>query len=145
MHHGAFCLAGCWALMALLLGFGLMNLAAMAFVAFIVFAERTWPWGPTAGRVVGIAALALAVAVIAYPGLAPALHGHTHSAPMMMTTLLRRAGPAILALAVASVVAHQAGQIIHAVEAPVRDSPGRAASIGDADGDRRQRIERRRR
>ena len=85
MHHGGFCLACCWALMALLLGFGLMNLAAMAFVAFVVFAERTWPWGPAAGRVVGIAALALAVGVIAYPGLAPALHGPTHSAPMVMT------------------------------------------------------------
>jgi predicted metal-binding membrane protein len=85
MHHGGFCLACCWALMALLLGFGLMNLAAMAFVAFIVFAERSWPWGPTAGRVVGVAALALAVAVIAFPGLAPALHGHTHSMPMTTT------------------------------------------------------------
>lgn len=85
MHHGGFCLACCWALMALLLGFGLMNLAAMAFVAFIVFAERSWPWGPMAGRVVGVVALALAVAVIVNPGLAPALNGHTHSMPMTMT------------------------------------------------------------
>jgi predicted metal-binding membrane protein len=85
MHHGVFCFACCWALMALLLGFGLMNLAAMAFVAFIVFAERTWRWGPTAGRVVGVAALALAVAVIAYPGLAPALHAHPNEPPMTMT------------------------------------------------------------
>jgi predicted metal-binding membrane protein len=82
MHHGGFCLACCWALMALLLGFGLMNLAAMAFVAFIVFAERSWPGAPPAGRVVGVVALALAVAVIVNPGLAPALHGHTHSMPM---------------------------------------------------------------
>jgi predicted metal-binding membrane protein len=84
MHHGGFCLACCWALMVLLLGFGLMNLVAMAFIAFVVLAERTWRWGPAAGRVVGVAALGLAIAVVAVPGLAPALHGHAHAPSMMM-------------------------------------------------------------
>ena len=83
MHHGAFCLACCWALMLLLLAFGLMNLAAMAVLAFVVFGERTWPWGPRLGRLAGIAALVLAVAVMFRPGLAPGLH---QSPPTTMTT-----------------------------------------------------------
>jgi hypothetical protein len=62
-----------------------MNLAAMAFVAFVVFTERTWSWGPMAGRLVGVGALAFAVAVIAFPWLAPALHAHTDAPTMMMT------------------------------------------------------------
>jgi predicted metal-binding membrane protein len=83
LHHGAFCLACCWALMVLLLVFGLMNLLAMVVVAAVVFAERTVSWGPRLGRLVGWAALALAVAVVFRPELAPALHHHDHATMQM--------------------------------------------------------------
>ena len=83
MHHGAFCLACCWALMVLLLAFGIMNLAAMAVLAFVVYGERTWTWGPRLGRLVGVAALVLAVAVIFRPGLAPGLHQSPHTTMTM--------------------------------------------------------------
>ena len=78
MHHGAFCLGCCWALMALLLAFGLMNLVAMAFLTSVVFLERAVSWGPRLGRVIGVAALALALGVIFQPGLAPGLHHESH-------------------------------------------------------------------
>ena len=87
INHGAFCLACCWALMAVLVPAGLMNLAAMVALAAVVLAEKTWRRGPGLSRVVGVAALILAVAVAFHPSLAPGLHpapalpgGMTHGA-----------------------------------------------------------------
>jgi predicted metal-binding membrane protein len=75
LYHGWFCLACCWALMALLVAFGLMNVVAMVVLAATVLAEKTWTWGPQLSRVAGVAALALAVAVIFEPNIATGLHG----------------------------------------------------------------------
>ena len=73
LYHGAFCLACCWALMALLVAFGLMNVIAMVVLAGAVLVEKTWIWGLRFSRVLGVAALVLAVAVVFEPGLAPGL------------------------------------------------------------------------
>jgi predicted metal-binding membrane protein len=75
VHHGAYCLGCCWSLMALFVVVGVMNLAAMVVLAVVVLAEKLWVHGEVLARVVGIAALALAVAVIWVPALAPGLHG----------------------------------------------------------------------
>jgi predicted metal-binding membrane protein len=74
MSHGAFCLACCWALMAVLVAVGLMNLVAMVVLAAVVLAEKTWAWGPRLTRTVGVLALVLAVAVAFHPSLAAGLH-----------------------------------------------------------------------
>jgi predicted metal-binding membrane protein len=79
-HHGAYCLGCCWALMVILIAVGVMNLAAMVGLAAVVLIEKTWRWGPAVGRLAGVAALALAVAMIWFPWLAPGLH----AAPIMM-------------------------------------------------------------
>jgi predicted metal-binding membrane protein len=75
VHHGAYCLGCCWSLMALFVVLGVMNLAAMVALAAVVLAEKLWVHGELLARVVGVAALALAVAVIWVPALAPGLHG----------------------------------------------------------------------
>ena len=80
-HHGAYCLGCCWALMVILIAVGVMNVAAMVGLAALVLIEKTWSWGPAAGRLAGTAALALAVATIWLPWLAPGLH----AAPAMMS------------------------------------------------------------
>ena len=67
--------------MVILIAVGLMNVAAMVGLALVVLIEKTWRWGPAAGRVAGAAALALAVAIIWLPWLAPGLHA---ASPMMM-------------------------------------------------------------
>jgi predicted metal-binding membrane protein len=74
MSHGAFCLACCWALMAVLIAVGLMNLVAMVLLAVVVLVEKTWARGPRLTRIVGIIALVLAVAVAFHPSLAAGLH-----------------------------------------------------------------------
>ncbi len=80
-HHGGYCLGCCWALMVILIAVGVMNVAAMVGLAALVLIEKTWSWGPAAGRLAGTAALALAVATIWLPWLAPGLH----AAPPMMS------------------------------------------------------------
>jgi predicted metal-binding membrane protein len=80
VHHGAYCLGCCWALMAILIAVGVMNVAAMVGLAALVLIEKAWRWGPAAGRLAGAAALGLAVAAIWLPWLAPGLH----AAPSMM-------------------------------------------------------------
>ena len=55
--------------MALFVVVGVTNLAAM-----VVLAEKLWVHGEVLARVVGVAALALAVAVIWVPALAPGVH-----------------------------------------------------------------------
>jgi predicted metal-binding membrane protein len=79
-HNGGYCLGCCWGLMVILVAVGVMNVAAMVGLAALVLIEKTWRWGPAAGRLAGAAALALAVATIWLPWLAPGLH----AAPQMM-------------------------------------------------------------
>ena len=81
-HHGGYCLGCCWALMVILIAVGVMNVAAMVGLAALVLVEKAWTRGPMAGRLAGVAALALAVATIWLPWLAPGLHP---APPMMMS------------------------------------------------------------
>jgi len=81
VHHGAFCLGCCWALMVILIAVGVMNVVAMIGLAALVLVEKTWRRGPAAGRLAGAAVLGLAVATIWLPWLAPGLHA---APPMMM-------------------------------------------------------------
>jgi predicted metal-binding membrane protein len=74
-HHGAFCLGCCWALMALLVAFGVMNILAVVALAGVATVEKLWTRGPAFSRVTGLVALGLALAVIWIPSLAPGLHG----------------------------------------------------------------------
>jgi hypothetical protein len=47
----------------------------------LILAEKLWARGPVAGRIAGVAALALAAAIVWLPWLAPGLH----AAPPMMS------------------------------------------------------------
>jgi predicted metal-binding membrane protein len=58
VKHGAWCVGCCWALMAALFALGVMSLAWMAFVAALIAAEKTLPWGRAVTY--GTAALLLA-------------------------------------------------------------------------------------
>ncbi len=72
-HHGAYCLACCWTIMALVMAFGVMNLWAMAGLMTVIAAEKLAPFGPALARAVGVASLALAAGVVWLPWLAPGL------------------------------------------------------------------------
>ncbi|GAA0672074.1 DUF2182 domain-containing protein [Kitasatospora atroaurantiaca] len=42
LHHGGYCLGCCWALMVVLVPLGVMNVAAMAGIAVVIFLEKLW-------------------------------------------------------------------------------------------------------
>ena len=61
MHHGAFCVGCCWALMCLLFVGGVMNLLWVAVIAAFVLFEKILPAGHGLGRLAGITLLAWGV------------------------------------------------------------------------------------
>ena len=79
-HHGAYCVGCCWGLMVVLVAVGVMNVAAMAGLAGVIFLEKLWKRGELLSRVVGVAFIAVAALAVAYPhALLPALHGSSMS------------------------------------------------------------------
>jgi predicted metal-binding membrane protein len=69
VHHGAFCTGCCWALMAMQLVMGVMNLGAMAAIATVIALEKLVARGPLIARVVGVGAIAAGVVTLARTGL----------------------------------------------------------------------------
>ena len=53
MHHGWYCLACCWFLMALLFVGGVMNLYWIIGIAIYVAVEKVLPWGDRIAKVMG--------------------------------------------------------------------------------------------
>ena len=73
--YGAYCVGSCWALMAVLLVVGLMNLPWMAAIAVVFVAEKNSRHGALFTRVVGGGVAALGVAVAAAPPLLATISG----------------------------------------------------------------------
>ncbi len=71
MLHGAYCLGCCWLLFVILFPLGVMNLAAMAIITLVIFAEKTLPWGRVVARAAAIALVGYGGAVLAAPQLLP--------------------------------------------------------------------------
>jgi predicted metal-binding membrane protein len=75
LSHGLYCLGCCWALMAVLVVVGLMNLVWMGLITLVFLAEKNWRHGVALTKLVGSALIALGVAVIVSPGLLGDLSG----------------------------------------------------------------------
>lgn len=77
LHHGLYCIGCCWALMAVLVAAGMMNVAAMAAIAAIIFVEKRWRRGESFATALSIVFVALAVLAVLrpqlFPGLQPAM------------------------------------------------------------------------
>ncbi|RWC07951.1 MAG: DUF2182 domain-containing protein [Mesorhizobium sp.] len=71
LRHGLFCLGCCWLLFLALFPLGIMNLAAMAVVTLLVFAEKTFPYGERIAKVSGVALLLYGAAVLILPQALP--------------------------------------------------------------------------
>jgi predicted metal-binding membrane protein len=82
--HGGYCLGCCWALMSVLLVFGLMNLAWMAAITVVFLFEKSWVHGTRLARVVGAALIVVGLAVVIDPGLLPTISGAGGSPKPMM-------------------------------------------------------------
>ncbi|TPI75447.1 DUF2182 domain-containing protein [Mesorhizobium sp. B2-8-9] len=71
LEHGAFCLGCCWLLFLALFPLGIMNVAVMAVVTLLIFAEKTFPAGKGIAKVSGVALLLYGAAVLVFPQALP--------------------------------------------------------------------------
>jgi predicted metal-binding membrane protein len=63
LRHGAYCLGCCWALMALLFVFGVMNLVAVVAIATLVAFEKLLPHGDWLSKIGGVVLMVWGVLV----------------------------------------------------------------------------------
>lgn len=68
LRHGLFCLGCCWALMALLFVFGVMNVLWIAALAIFVLAEKVIPLGRLVARIAGVGFAAAGLWLLTLPG-----------------------------------------------------------------------------
>lgn len=71
LEHGIVCLGCCWLLFLLLFPLGIMNIAAMALVTLLVFAEKALTSGEHIAKYVGIALILYGVTVLIFPQMLP--------------------------------------------------------------------------
>jgi predicted metal-binding membrane protein len=71
LEHGAFCLGCCWLLFLALFPLGIMNIAAMAVVTLLIFAEKTFRSGEGIAKLSGVALLLYGAAVLVFPQALP--------------------------------------------------------------------------
>lgn len=90
LEHGAYCLGCCWLLFVILFPLGIMNVAAMAVLSVLIFAEKTLPVGRRVGQLAAVALVAYGALVVLSPDLLP-----TTGAAMPMSTEMATPMPAI--------------------------------------------------
>ena len=70
IHHGAYCVGCCWALMVVLIAIGMSNLALLVIVAAAVALEKSWSHGMGLSRWLGVAMICLGLLAPFVGGLA---------------------------------------------------------------------------
>jgi predicted metal-binding membrane protein len=71
IEHGAFCLGCCWLLFVILFPLGIMNLAVMALVTALIFAEKALPIGRQISQLAGVGLIIYGVIVLFLPAALP--------------------------------------------------------------------------
>ncbi len=74
VHHGAWCVGCCWALMVALIALGVMDLRWMVALTGVVTLEKVWRHGRAVAVAAGIGLLVLGLLAPWHPGLVPGLH-----------------------------------------------------------------------
>jgi predicted metal-binding membrane protein len=72
-EHGLYCLGCCWLLFVIVFPLGMMNLAVLAGLALLIFAEKSLPFGNRARQVAATALIAYGVLVVVVPAALPSM------------------------------------------------------------------------
>jgi predicted metal-binding membrane protein len=67
LEHGAYCLGCCWLLFVILFPLGVMNVAAMAVITLLIFAEKSLPLGRQMGLIAAAALIVYGALVVFLP------------------------------------------------------------------------------
>ncbi len=73
LEHGIYCLGCCWLLFVIFFPLGMMNVAAMAMVTLLIFAEKSLPLGQRIAQVAALALIAYGVLVMVLPSALPTM------------------------------------------------------------------------
>jgi predicted metal-binding membrane protein len=71
--HGAYCLGCCWFLFVLLFPLGIMNIAVMALLTALIYAEKSFPLGRQISQIAGGILIVYGVIVIFVPAVFPSV------------------------------------------------------------------------
>ena len=71
IEHGAYCLGCCWLLFVILFPLGIMNLAVMALVPALLFAEKALPIGRQISKLAGMGLIIYGALVMFLPAVLP--------------------------------------------------------------------------
>lgn len=71
LEHGAYCLGCCWLLFVILFPLGIMNIAVMALVTALIYAEKSLPFGRQIGQFAGAGLIVYGILVILLPTALP--------------------------------------------------------------------------
>lgn len=70
-QHGVYCLGCCWMLFIILFPLGMMNVAAMAVITVLIFAEKSLPIGRQAAMAAAVLLIAWGAVAVAVPSALP--------------------------------------------------------------------------
>ncbi|HEV2654797.1 MAG TPA: DUF2182 domain-containing protein [Ktedonobacteraceae bacterium] len=71
LEHGVSCLGCCWLLFVIFFPLGMMNMAAMAVVTLLIFAEKSFPLGQRIAQLAAVALIMYGAFVVFVPGALP--------------------------------------------------------------------------
>ena len=71
LEHGAFCLGCCWLLFVILFPLGIMNIAVMALVTALIFAEKALPIGRQISQLAGAGLIVYGALIMFLPAALP--------------------------------------------------------------------------
>jgi len=71
VEHGLYCLGCCWLLFVILFPLGIMNVAAMAVITVLIFAEKAFPWGVRIAQLAAGALVLYGAVVLFVPSALP--------------------------------------------------------------------------
>ncbi len=73
LEHGAYCLGCCWLLFVILFPLGIMNIAVMALLTVLIYAEKSFPIGRQISQAAGVALIVYGVFVTFIPAALPSM------------------------------------------------------------------------
>jgi predicted metal-binding membrane protein len=71
LEHGVYCLGCCWLLFAILFPLGMMNIAVLALITLLIFAEKSTPIGRQVAALAAVALIVYGAVVIFVPDALP--------------------------------------------------------------------------
>jgi hypothetical protein len=71
LEHGVYCLGCCWLLFVILFPLGMMNIAVLAGITALIFAEKSTVWGRQIAAVAAIGLLVYGAVVVFEPEALP--------------------------------------------------------------------------